>query len=149
MFFGHVICKRGVLNNITTNRSKEFTSLFWDIVCSHLSINHLLSTAFTAQTDCQTEREKQKMEHYLQAFCNNEQDNWVKLLPLAEFAYHNSIPHSTLMTPLWANYNYHPTMQFKPHRDPSFRSQVQADLWMAGVEETYQILRENIITAQE
>jgi hypothetical protein len=40
-------------------------------------------------------------------------------------------------------------MQFKPPKDPSFRSQVQADSWMAGMEETHRIVRENIIQAQE
>jgi hypothetical protein len=40
-------------------------------------------------------------------------------------------------------------MQFEPPKDPSFRSQVQADLWMAGMEETHRILWENIIEAQE
>jgi len=40
-------------------------------------------------------------------------------------------------------------MQFKPPEDPSFRSQVQADSWRAGMEETHQILWENIIEAQE
>jgi hypothetical protein len=99
--------------------------------------------------DSQTERQNQTMEQYLRAFCNYEQDNWVQLLPLAEFAYNNSIHHYTLMTPIWANYSYHPTMQFKPPKNPSFRSQVQADSWMAGVEETHRILRENIIEAQE
>jgi len=44
---------------------------------------------------------------------------------------------------------YHPTMQFKPPKDPSFRSKVQADSWMAGVEETHRILWEIIIEAQE
>jgi len=53
------------------------------------------------------------------------------------------------MTPFWANYNYHPTMQFKPPKDRSFRSQVQPDSWMAGVEETHRILREDILEAQE
>jgi len=54
MFFEHVICKRGVPDNIVTNRGKEFTSRFWKRVCSHLSINHRLSTAFHPQTDGQT-----------------------------------------------------------------------------------------------
>jgi hypothetical protein len=89
------------------------------------------------------------MEQYLPGFCNYEQDNWVELLPLMEFAYNNSIHKSTLMTPFWANYIYHPTMQFKPPNDPSFRSLVQADSWMAGMEETNRILQENIIEAEE
>jgi hypothetical protein len=149
MFFKHMICKRGVPENITTDRGKEFTSRFWDRVCSDRSINHRLSTAFHPQTDGQTEQQNQTMEHYLRAFCNYEQDNWVELLPLAECAYNNSIHHSSLMTPFWLNYNYHPTMQCKPPKDPSFRSQVHADSWMAGVEETHQIPWENIIEAQD
>jgi len=40
-------------------------------------------------------------------------------------------------------------MQFKCPKDPSFRWQVQAESWMAGVEETHQILQENIIKVQK
>jgi hypothetical protein len=57
MWFEHVICKRGVRDNIVTNRGKEFTSRFWKRVSSHLSINHRLLTAFHPQTDGQTERQ--------------------------------------------------------------------------------------------
>jgi hypothetical protein len=102
MFFEHVICKHGIPDNIITDRGPQFTSLFWDRVCSHLSIDHRLSTAFYPQTDGQTDRQNQTMEQYLCAFCNYEQDNWVELLPLAEFAYNNSMHASTRMTPFWA-----------------------------------------------
>jgi transposase InsO family protein len=86
MFFEHVICKHGRPDNIVTDCGKEFTSQFWKRVCSHLSINQRLSTAFHPQTDGQTERQNQTMKQYLRAFCNYEQDNWVELLPLVEFA---------------------------------------------------------------
>jgi len=56
MLFEHVICKRGIPENITTDHGKMFISRFWDRVCSHHSINHRLSTAFHPQTDGQTER---------------------------------------------------------------------------------------------
>jgi hypothetical protein len=46
MFFEHVFRKRGLPGNIVTDRGKEFTSRFWNEVCSHLRINHRLSTAF-------------------------------------------------------------------------------------------------------
>jgi len=149
MFFEHVISKCDVPDNITTDRGKEFTSRFWDRVCSHLSINHQLSTSIHLQTDRQTVWHSQMMQQYLRAFCDYEQNNWVELLPLAEFVYCNSIHHSTLMIPFWAKFNYHPTMQFKSPKDPSFRSQVQVDSSMTGVEETHRILRENRIEAQE
>jgi len=95
MFFEHVICKRGVPDNIVTDYRKEFTSRFWKRVCSHLTINHRLSTVFCPQTNGQMEQQNQTMEQYLWTFCNCEQDNWVELLPLAEFAYNNSVHHST------------------------------------------------------
>jgi len=148
MFFEQVICKHGIPDNIVTDRGKEFTSRFWDPVCSHLNINHRLSTAFHPQTDGQTERQNQTMEQYVRAFCNYEQDNWVELLPLAEFAYNNSFHHSTRMTPFWANYHYNRTMQFKPPKEPMFRSQIQPDTWGEGLENTHRLLRENLEEAQ-
>jgi hypothetical protein len=149
LFFEHVICKRGVPDNIVTDRGTQFTSRFWTRVCSHLSTDHRLSTAFHPQTDGQTERQNQTMEQYLRAFCNYEQDNWVELLPLAEFAYNNAIHASTRMTPFWANYHYHPVMQFKAPKQPSsLNSEIQADTFAAGLEETHQTLRKNLQEAQ-
>jgi len=86
MFFEHMICKHGVPDNIITDCGTQFTSRFWNRVCSHMSINHCLSTAFHPQTDGQTERQNQTIEQYLQAFYNYEPDNWVELLPLAELS---------------------------------------------------------------
>jgi hypothetical protein len=148
MFFEQVICKHGIPDNIVTDRGKEFTSRFWDRVCAHLSINHRLSTAFHPQTDGQTEGQNQTMEQYLRAFCNYEQDNWVELLPLAEFAYNNFFHHSTRMTPFGANDRYNPLMQFKPPKEPFFRSQIQADTWVEGLEMTRRLLWENLEEAQ-
>jgi len=147
-FFEQVICKDGVPDNIVTDRRKEFTSQLWDRVCSHLSINLRLSTAFHPQTDGQTARQNQTMEQYIRAFCNYEQDNWVELLPLAELAYNNSFHHSTRMMPFRANYHDNPTMQFKPPKEPIFRSQIQADTWVEGLEKTHRLLRENLDKAQ-
>jgi len=149
LIFEHVICKRGVPDNIVTDRSTQFTSRFWTRVCSHLSTDHRLSTALHPQTDGQTERQNQMMEQYLRAFCNYEQDNWVELLLLAEFAYNNAIHASTMMTPFWANYHYHPVMQFKAQKQPSrLQSEIQADTFAAGLEETHQTLCWNLQEAQ-
>jgi transposase InsO family protein len=149
VFFKHVICKRGVQDNIVTDRGKEFASQFWKRVCSHLSINHRLSTAFHPQTDGQKEQQNQTMEQYLRAFCNYEQHTWVELLPLAEFTYNKSVHHSTRMTPFWANYHYHPPMQFKPPKAPSkMMSEILADATVSGLEETHRLLRESLLESQ-
>ena len=58
-----------------------------------------MSTAFHPQTDSQTERQNQTLETYLRIFANDEQDNWASLLPLAEFAYNNSVHSATNLTP--------------------------------------------------
>jgi hypothetical protein len=85
-------------------------------------------TAFHPQTDGQTEQQKKSMEQYLRAFSNYEQDNWAELLPLAEFAYNNSVHHSMWMTPFWANYHNHLAVQFKPPiASSNLRSEILAD----------------------
>jgi hypothetical protein len=146
MLFEHVICKQGVADNIVTHHGQEFTSRLRNRVCSHLSINHRLSTAFHPQTDGQTERQNQTMEQYLRAFSNYKQDNWVELLPLAEFAYNNSVHHSTRMTPFWANYHYYPPMQCNPPKAPlNLRSELLADSTVSGLEVTHRLLRESLL----
>jgi hypothetical protein len=89
------------------------------------------------------------MEQYLLAFSNYEQDNWVELLPLGEFASNNAIHMSPRITPFWASYHYHPVMQFKaPNQRSSLNSETQADMFAAGLEETHQTLRKNFQQAQ-
>jgi hypothetical protein len=57
-------CKHGVPSNIVTDRGSQFISRFWNRVCSHLSIDHRLSTSLHPQTDGQTERQNQTTEQY-------------------------------------------------------------------------------------
>jgi hypothetical protein len=68
-----------------------------------------MSTAFHPQTDGQTERLNQTIESYLRSFVNHEQDDWVNLLPMAEFAYNNSVTTATGLSPFYANFGFHPT----------------------------------------
>jgi len=143
------ICKRGVPDNIVTNRGKESTSRFWNRVCSHLGFNHRLSTAFHPQTDGQMERQNRTLEQYVRAFSNYEQDNWVELLPSAEFASNNSVHHSMRMTPFWANCYYHLPMQFKtPKATSKLRSEILADATVSGMDEIHRLLRESLLQAQ-
>jgi hypothetical protein len=67
-----------------------------------------MSTSFHPQTDGQTERVNQTFETYLHTFINYDQDDWYSLLPLAEFAYNNSVTQATQLTPFYTNYGYHP-----------------------------------------
>ena len=68
----------------------------------------------------QTQRTNQTLEQYLRVYCNYQQDNWSKLLPLVEFAYNNApnAPNAaTGITPFFANKGYHPNISVHPERD--------------------------------
>ena len=94
---------------IVSDRGTLFTSTFWQTLLAKLGAKSKLSTSFHPQTDGQTERTNQTLEQYLRIFSNHPQDNWVELLPMAQFAYNSSKSSTTGRTPFYANYGYEPT----------------------------------------
>jgi hypothetical protein len=54
------------------------------------------------------ERINQTIEAYLRSFINYEMGNWVGLLPMAGFAYNNSVRQATSISPFYDNYGRHP-----------------------------------------
>jgi transposase InsO family protein len=98
----------GLPTDIVSDRDSRFTSGVWTEFLRLTGIRSRMSTAFHPQTDGQTERVNQTIEAYLRAFVNHEQDNWVSLLPMAEFAYNNSTTTATGLSPFYANYGFHP-----------------------------------------
>jgi hypothetical protein len=54
------------------------------------------------------------------------------------------------MTPFWAVYHRNPQMQFKaPNAPADLKSEIEAAAVLEGLEETHQILRENLLQAQQ
>ena len=53
------------------------------------------------------------MEAYLRAFVNFKQNDWARLLPMAEFAYNNAKKTSTGYTPFKLNYRYHSHVSYE------------------------------------
>lgn len=98
----------GVPMDIISDRDSRFTSEVWKEFLRLLNIRPRMSTAFHPQTDGQTERLNQTIETYLRAFVGKEQEDWVSLLPMAEFAYNNSVTVGTGITPFYANYGFYP-----------------------------------------
>ncbi len=62
------------------------------------------------------------MEVYLRTFIYWEQDDWAKLLLMAEFAYNNTKNASTGHTSFELNYGYCPRVSFKEDVDSCLRS---------------------------
>ena len=54
------------------------------------------------------------MEAYLRCYVNYKQDNWVNLLPLAQFAYNSAESEGTGVTPFFANLGYTPEVYRAP-----------------------------------
>jgi len=105
-----------------------------------------MSTAFDPQTDRQTERLNQTIETYLRAFVNKEQDNWVSLLPMAKFAYNNSVTIGNGITPFFANYGFHPATVNPPTQEPPNSASTIYAHWMQTVHEDS---RQGLEAAQE
>ncbi|QRV72283.1 Transposon Tf2-1 polyprotein [Ceratobasidium sp. AG-Ba] len=91
-----------------SDRGPQFTSQFLKQLHKRLDIEPSFSTAYHPQTYGQTERLNQVVELYLRHYVSHRQDDWVGLLPLAEFAYNNGVNVSTGKTPFFANYGFHP-----------------------------------------
>jgi len=112
-----VVSQHGLPEEIVSDRDKLFTSKFWTSLMNQMGVNHKMSTAFHPQTDGQTERLNQTLEQYLRAYVNHEQDNWVELLPLAQFAHNSAKNETTATSPFFANYGYEPTAYRQPRKD--------------------------------
>ena len=143
-----VVRHYGLRDSIVSDRGSVFTSKFWSSLCYFLSIKQKLSTAFYPQTDSQTERQNSTREAYLRAFVNYEQNNWARLLPMAEFPYNNAKHARTEYTPFKLNSEYHPRVSYKEAVEPRSRSKAVDEL----TEELRNLMaacRENLQHAQK
>jgi hypothetical protein len=110
-FLRVVASQHGLPRQLITDRDKLFISKFWTALMKQLDVKHKLSTSFHPETDGQTERTNQTMEQYLRCYINYQQDDWVKWLPMAQWAYNSATREGTSTTPFEANYGYNPTMR--------------------------------------
>jgi hypothetical protein len=110
----HVFSIFGSPDGIVSDRGTVFTSQFWSAFCFYLMCKQRLSTAFHPQTDGQTERQNQALEHYLRCYCNSRKNNWFEKLSFAEFAYNNSKHQVLQNTPFYVCYGYHPQLPWNP-----------------------------------
>lgn len=131
-FLRRVASVFGIPKGIVSDRGSVFTSKFWSSLCYHFKIKRRLSTAFHPQTDGQTERQNQTLEHYLRCYTNYRQTDWYDKLPLAEFTYNNSEHSTTRMTPFYALYGYHPDLRLHVQLDEETNIP-EADLRIARV----------------
>ncbi len=111
LFLDNIVRLHGLPDDIVSDRGPQFVSKFWHRLLTLLNIKRNLSSAFHPQSDGQTERVNQVLEQYLRCFIDDQQLEWVNLLPQAEFAYNNTVHASTGVSPFYANTYRHPRFQ--------------------------------------
>ena len=135
----------GLPLDIVFDCNPKFTSNFWKAVMKKLDVHLNMSMAFHPQTDGQSEALNQVLEQYLQIFCTYHQDDWVELLPFAEFSYNNSVNTSTKMMPFYAVYGQHPRSVW-----PSIQEKcVAGNEFIDWLETLRKELRENLSMVRE
>jgi transposase InsO family protein len=146
VFKDRIIRYHGIPESIISDRDKLFTSNYWTTLLAAIGTKKKLSTAYHPQTDGQTERVNQTMETYLRIYCNQQQDNWCSLLPMAQIAYNNKLSEATGYSPFFANHGRQPNLFTR-----SLDSNIQTESAITSVEalkEVHQKSLDNIAKAQ-
>ena len=145
LFIIHVFSKHGVPNHVTSDRGSEFVSAFFRSLGKALSMELHYTSGYHPEADGQTERVNQTLEQYIRIYCSYQQDDWSRLLPMAEFAYNNAPNSSTGITPFFANKGYHPNISVRQEID------LQSDLardFVVNLDELHSMLHDEITNAQ-
>lgn len=125
----------GLPESIVSDRDAVFTSTFWSSLVEFLDIRRKMSSPFHPETDGQTERVNQTVEHYLRAFCSWDQNDWYELLPLAEYTYNDTVTTATGLTPFYANYGIHPHTRWRKDEEVKNPASSNYAHWLKAVHE--------------
>ena len=98
LYVQHIWKHHSLPKKAVSDRGLQFIAEFMKELYWLLGIKLAATTAYHPQGDGQMERINQELEQYLQLFFNQRQDNWVRLLPFAEFQYNDHV-HSVIQQP--------------------------------------------------
>src|SRR6266436_4441286 len=140
LFLTHVFSKHGVPLHVTSDCGSKFISHFFHSLGKLLRMRLHFTLGYHLEGDGQMEHANQVLEQYLQVYMNYQQDNWATLLPMAEFAYNNTMNVTTGVSPFFANKGYHPEFTVELQVKTSL-AKVQA--FMADLERVQVELKEN------
>jgi hypothetical protein len=110
LFVDAVFRSHGMPRELVSDRDTKFTSEFWATLTQRLGVTRAMSSTFHPQTDGQTERVNRIIEDMLRHFIDPAHSNWVRLLPLVEFAYNDSWHEAAKAVPFVLNYGRRPAL---------------------------------------
>lgn len=146
-FLDNIVKLHGVPESIVSDRDKIFTSAFWRELFALVGTKLLYTTAYHPQTDGQSERVNQCLEHYLRCAVHDTPCRWKRWLPMAEFWY-NSSHHSAIgCSPFKALYGVDPNFGALPNL---FNTTTPASLHELAAEHQQftEMLKEHLLHAQ-
>lgn len=114
-FLDNIVKLHGVPASIVSDRDKIFTSVFWRELFKLVGTKLLYTTAYHPQTDGQSERVNQCLEHYLRCAVHDTPNRWKRWLPMAEFWYNSSFHSAIGCTPFTALYGVEPNFGALPN----------------------------------
>jgi len=124
LFLNHVWKHHGLPWKVISDRGPQFVAEFTRELYRLLGIKLAATTAYHPQGDGHTEQVNQELEQYLRLFTNQRQDDWVGLLPFAEFQYNNQVHSSTQHPPFLLDTGRVPHMGFEPDQPRSHMESV-------------------------
>ncbi|CCO31917.1 Retrotransposable element Tf2 155 kDa protein type 1 [Rhizoctonia solani AG-1 IB] len=110
IFLNRVWKQYGLPEKTISDRGTVFNNKFLRALYKRLGIDPHFSSAYHPQSDGQTERVNPTIEHFLRAYASINQSDWVKWLPMTEFAYNNATHSATGQSPFMALYGWQPTL---------------------------------------
>src|SRR5579863_6083626 len=127
----------GLPKRIISDRDTRFTSAFFKELCAQLGIKQNLSTAYHPQTDGQSEKTNQHVETALRIYCNHQQDNCAKVLPIVQYAINARTSATTKQAPYVTNKFWYVSMDWDRYYThwESFKmgSAILGPLWFVTV----------------
>ena len=125
-YLKHLVLWFGIPHQIISDCDPRFASHFSKSLCTSLGVQQNLSTTFHLRTDGQTERMNAWVEQYLRSWTTGRQNNWAKLLPLAEYAYNTWKHNVTRRSPHELLLGFKPQVhiKFMPTNVPSLIDRV-------------------------
>ena len=145
LFVLHIFSKHGIPSHVTSNQGPEFISHFFRSLGIVLDMKLHFTSGYHPEGDIQTEQTNETLAQYIRVYCNYQQDNWDKLLPLAEFAYNNAPRATTGIMPFYANKGYHPNLMVHPEHD---LASTRARNFITDLNELHHKLKQHIADAQ-
>jgi hypothetical protein len=116
LYFTRVFPHYGIPSKIISDRDTRLTSSLARDICKQAGIEQNISTAYHPQTDGQSERTNQTLETYLRIFCNEQQNDWAKWVPLAQYAINMRASQTTKIPPYEALIGVIPKAHITPIR---------------------------------